>query len=674
MVNECHDAGALASAIGPRPPVQGAWFFILCLVGLDYFSTLAYVPSIAFESAGLLAPFAILVVCAVTVLAVLPTYAYVAGRAPPGRGATGLLAQSLRGWPSKIIILIVLGFVAADFVITRTISAADAAEHVLCNATFQPILDWLDRLDDLIRPHLPAAVASFLLGSWSQRVALALVLSILSFSFWAFMRRGLTRGILRLVVGVTSLYVALTTTILIAGAVHLASHPATLAQWLEQVRRGAWQIAAPGHDAWSLVIVCLFAFPSVSVGLSGFELCMAVVPFIRGPDRRAQVAGTRKLLVTAAIVMSLLLIGSVLVTSVLVPAASFGGAAHNRALAYLAHGGLLADGTPALASWFGTAFGTIYDLSTVLILCLAGSSVTLGLRRLVPHFLAQFGMQLKWAQNVGLIFHLFNVINLVIIVIFHASVGAQRGAYATSVLMLLATAAAAAAFDRWRAGDRGPLRAPLSAGFALVAVLLLIAAGEEIVRNPAGLLTALWFVFAVLATSFASRMLRSTELRFVGFDFADAGSRELWQMLKPLPFPVLVPHRPGRRTLASKEHEIRAAHRLAANEPVVFLEVLVGDASNFYHRPLIEAGREDGRIVLHITRCASIAHTIAAVALELSRESTPPEIHFGWSDENPLAANLRFVLFGEGNIPWMVRELIRRAEPDARRQPRIIMG
>ena len=71
---------------------------------------------------------------------------------------------------------------------------------------------------------------------------------------------------------------------------------------------------------------------------------------------------------------------------------------------------------------------------------------------------------------------------------------------------------------------------------------------------------------------------------------------------------------------------------------------------------------------------AVVRDQFAAAALELSRVGKPPEIHFGWSDENPVAANIGFLLFGEGNVPWMVRELVRRAEPDPQRQPKVVIG
>ena len=77
---------------------------------------------------------------------------------------------------------------------------------------------------------------------------------------------------------------------------------------------------------------------------------------------------------------------------------------------------------------------------------------------------------------------------------------------------------------------------------------------------------------------------------------------------------------------------------------------------------------------LSIQRCASIAHALASAALELSAVGKPPEIHFGWSNESPIAASFSFLLFGEGNVPWMVRELIKEAQPDPERQPRVVIG
>jgi hypothetical protein len=427
-------------------------------------------------------------------------------------------------------------------------------------------------------------------------------------------------------------------------------------------------------------------FPELALGLSGFETGVAVMPLIKGEpgdtpaEPHGRVRNTRKLLLTAALVMSAFLIGSSLVTSTLIPPgelASKGvkGKAVDRALAYLAHGETLANGLAGrdVNPLFGDVFGTLYDLSTIAILWFAGASAMAGLLNLVPQYLPRYGMAPEWARAVRPLVLLFTAINLLITWLFDADVPSQGGAYATGVLVLISSACVAALIDTWRHRPGSGL-AVVPWPYLVITLVFLYTTAANVVEKPVGLKIASWFVVAILAASVFSRLRRSRELRFTGWLFVDEQSRFLWDSLKHLEFPVLVPHRPGSRSLASKEETIRREHRLGAEVPIVFLEAETGDPSEFYQTPLMEVKQEDGRFLVRVTRCASIAHAIAAIGLELSRVGEPPEIHFGWSNESPLTANLNFLLFGEGNVPWMVRELIRAAEPDPARQPRIVVG
>src|SRR5207248_8723077 len=142
----------------------------------------------------------------------------------------------------------------------------------------------------------------------------------------------------------------------------------------------------------------------------------------------------------------------------------------------------------------------------------------------------------------------------------------------------------------------------------------------------------------ILLTSSVSRWIRSTELRFQGFRFADETTRERWDELCQLEFQVLVPHRPGACSRTEKQQRIRTHHRIADDVPMIFIEAELGDPSNFYQVPLMRIAREVGVELIFVTGCVSIAHVIAAIALQMSRVGRPPELHFGWSNERPLAA------------------------------------
>jgi hypothetical protein len=664
-----------------------AWWLVLGIVGLDYFSTLAYLPSVAADPAGKLAPLAALGVVLVTLFGALPVYAYVVGRSPNGQGATGLLEKLVRGWFGKTMILVLLGFVATDFVITRSLSVADASAHIVQNPIWKQNVEWVTHHKDTVRGWFPEPLRGGFFDFWNEQLVITVVLSVLLFGFWAYLSRGFTRKFIRLAAVVVGVYLLLTAVVVGSGLVYLLREPTTLRDWLEGVRLHQ-SFAGTGEGIGSLalavLVVTLSYFPRMALGLSGFELSMTSAPLVRGQDDdnpeapRGRVRNTRKMLVAAALVMSVFILGSVLVVTLLVPedALQEGQPAGYRALAYLAHGGPMAKGEEATAlnPLFGPWFGTLYDASSVLILCLAGASVTIGMRDLVPHFLARFGMQLQWAHKVGVILHLFNVVILVVVLVFRASVPAQQWAYATSVLALLTGAAVAAFLDvkaRWRSSWWRPLAL---APFALIAAFFLFMAGLTAWQNRSGLTIAGLFVATVVVTAFVSRWLRSTELRFQGFAFADDHSKQRWAEICQLEFQVLVPHRPGHVTLALKETDVRRKHRLGPDVPIIFIEAEVGDPSDFYHSPLMRIIDEDGREVIQVTHCASVPHVLAAIGLEFRHVGRPPEIYFDWSHESPHAANLSFLLMGEGNVPWMVHELVRKAEPDPARRPRIVLG
>ena len=182
----------------------------------------------------------------------------------------------------------------------------------------------------------------------------------------------------------------------------------------------------------------LILFPKLALGLSGFETGVAVMPLVKGDPSDTEekpagrIRGARKLLLTAALIMSVAADRQQLRHDAADPArgaSAQGGAANGRALAYLAH------------EHFGEVFGTLYDISTISILWFAGASAMAGLLNLVPRYLPRYGMAPDWAKAMRPLVLVFTGITFLVTIIFHADVDAQGGAYATGVLVLMTSAA-----------------------------------------------------------------------------------------------------------------------------------------------------------------------------------------------------------------------------------------
>ena len=407
----------------------------------------------------------------------------------------------------------------------------------------------------------------------------------------------------------------------------------------------------------------MLLFPKLALGLSGFETGVAVMPLVGGgPDDtsqhpRGRIRNTKKLLVTAALIMSVFLLGSSVVTTTLIPAAEFakGGEANGRALAYLAH------------ELLGDVFGTIYDLSTIAILWFAGASAMAGLLNLVPRYLPPYGMAPNWARATRPLVLVLCLIAFVVTVLFDADVDAQGGAYATGVLFLMTSAAVAVTIAFWKTRRRLVYLA-----MALVFAYTTIA---NMIERPEGIKIATFFIVSIVFLSLLSRAIRSTELRITTVRL-DPAAQKFVDEVAPEPVRIIA-HRPDKRSVEEydqKEVQSREDHSLDGGEPVLFLEVNQGDASQF-SAELEVHGVTVGRHRLLRCTSAAVPNAIAALLLNVrDRTKQTPHAYFGWTEGNPFAYAIRYVALGEGDTAPMTREVLRKAVREPLQRPRIHVG
>jgi hypothetical protein len=586
------------------------WYMVLWLTGVDYFSTLGYQPGIALLAAGAVSPIATAILVLVTLACALPIYSQVARRSYVGQGSIALLENLLPGWRGKLFVLVLLGFAGTDFVITMTLSAADAAQHAIQNPYLRPLMGG-SRFE--ITVGLLALLALVFLLGFKEAIRLAAFVAIP--------------------------YLALNLTVVLRALWEIQQRPELLRHWQASLAlRGDWTAVA---------LFGALIFPKLALGLSGFETGVSVMPLIAGETEihpsqppHQRIRNTRKLLTAAALIMSGMLILSSFVTTLLIPEEAYriGGPAAGRAIAYLAHGLL------------GNGFGTIYDLSSILILWFAGASAMAGLLHLIPRYLPRFGMAPLWVAYTRPLVFVLLTINVLVTLAFHADVEAQGGAYATGVLVLMLSAAVAAALALWRENAR-----QMSCYCWLVSAVFLYTLVDNVIERPDGIIIASIFITAVMTFGAVSRYRRATELRVADLRIDDDRSTELWQSIVYKKVNLV----PIRSTdLASRQRKSAEVRRYYSVEgPLAFIHVkLLDNRSEFLAKLRMRVSTEGDHYLIEISQAIAIANTIAYISELLD----PISIFLGLSRQNLMTQSLRYLFWGEGETGLMVYTILVR--------------
>ncbi|MDT5042135.1 MAG: hypothetical protein QOE51_3120 [Actinoplanes sp.] len=606
---------------GERPH---SWWQVMCLTGVDYFSTLGYQPGIAALAAGVLSPIATGVLVLVTLFGALPVYRRVAADSPNGEGSIAMLVKLLSFWKGKLFVLVLLGFAATDFIITITLSAADATAHVDENP-FWP--DSLRNHEVIVTLVLIALLGAVFLKGFTEAIGIAVVL--------------------------VGIYLALNVVVIGGGLIEVATHVGRIGDW-------STALTTQHGNPVMMVAIALIVFPKLALGLSGFETGVAVMPHVKG-DLAGRIKGAKRLLTTAAVIMSGFLISSSFVATVLIPQSAFetGGAANGRALAYLAHQNL------------GSAFGTLYDISTIAILWFAGASAMAGLLNLVPRYLPRFGMAPAWARAVRPMVLVFTSTAFLITVIFHADVNAQGGAYATGVLVLITSAAVAVTLSARRRRQHGRAIA-----FAVIALIFAYTTIANVVERPDGVKIAACFIGGILLVSLLSRLYRAFELRVTDIEIDEVAQRFLRECGRRQI--RLIANEPDTRDVAeysAKIVQILADNDLPDDHDLIFVEITVNDASDFETSLVVRGEIMHHRYRVLAVSASAVPSGLAALLLHIREASGHrPHIYFEWTEGNPAANFLRYLIFGQGEVAPVTREMIRQAEPSRSRRPHVHVG
>jgi hypothetical protein len=276
-----------------------------------------------------------------------------------------------------------------------------------------------------------------------------------------------------------------------------------------------------------------------------------------------------------------------------------------------------------------------------------------------------------WARAVRPLVLVFTGAAFLITWLFDANVDAQGGAYATGVLVLITSATVAVTLSAAKHRQRGR-----TALFAVISVVFLYTTLANVVERPDGVKIGAVFIAAILTVSIVSRLTRVFELRATHVQLdkraelfvRDAANRRV----------RIIANEPDKRD--AEEYRNKIAQIVADNDipdegDIIFAEVTVTDPSEFESELQVCGEVMYGRYRVLTMESTSVPNALAALLLHIrDRTGRRPHIYFEWTEGNPVVNFLRYLIFGQGEVAPVTREVIREQEPVQDRRPHVHVG
>jgi hypothetical protein len=205
-----------------------------------------------------------------------------------------------------------------------------------------------------------------------------------------------------------------------------------------------------------------------------------------------------------------------------------------------------------------------------------------------------------------------------------------------------------------------------SAGFAVITAVFSYTLVANVAERPDGIKIAAIFILAILVTSFGSRVHRAFELRVGEVILDDQAQQILDEAAAEGPLHLIAhdPQEASSRLPSGQDSP-------GAGGPLLPLEVFVRDSSDFTADVTVRGVERDGVRLLQ-AQGPTVPNTIAAILLALlDRTGEVPHVYFSWTEGGPINHLIRFLVFGDGEVAPVTREVLRRAEPTPERRPRV---